>query len=770
MTTFTTETKSQLAKLLATENIRIEHKKMPTAAFDPKNRVLYCPIWKDMTGYMYDLLMGHEVGHALYTPADGWHDAACSNGKNFKAFLNVVEDARIEKKIKRKYPGLRPSFVNAYKELMAKDFFGLEGRDINGLSFINRLNLYTKSDYTLTINFGAKEKELVDRVRAVETWEDVLKITGEVFAYAKEEQKENEDLQWQFPSSNGFGDGDDEDDDYGDSSDFGDEMSGQDGNNSNSSEESDEEGDQDGTTKSNSDEQTEDGDFDEFGDEINHEKYSEEFDGFMGEPTCETDNNFRRREVELLDDKSKDYVYVSLPTPNLDRIITPAARVHELIAKHYKKVYENGNWYETKVTELCNEFKKKNEKYISLLAKEFEMRKAASRFSKAKIATTGDIDISRLYKYQVDDNIFRKTMKIPNGKSHGLVMIFDRSGSMNDNMKGSIEQMLVIAMFCRKVNIPFVVYGFGNNIQGRKIDFPEETYNRFEIFSNKTNELAIGGVFLREYMNSKMSNAEFTKVFRNMVALMNSYGSWRSNNREFSMPDSEDLSNTPMNEALIALEPITNQFRKVNNLDIVNTVLIHDGDSDWFRGNYFVEKEDSNNFGLSTRVYQAKYENVFVVDKKLKKEFRLTSDDDMQRLVMDWYTAKTGSKIFGFFIGASSHGYMKNMIWNGYVDEKGEAFVKPNSWEEKRAADEKIKGLVRIMKKEKFLTSYKKGYNKFFLIAGGKELEINDGEFEFEQEGVKVSAKKLANAFMKFNEKRQVNRVLVQKFIEGIAI
>jgi hypothetical protein len=271
-------------------------------------------------------------------------------------------------------------------------------------------------------------------------------------------------------------------------------------------------------------------------------------------------------------------------------------------------------------------------------------------------------------------------------------------------------------------------------------------------------------------MNSKMSNAEFSKVFRNMVALMNSYGSWRSNNREFSMPDSEDLSNTPMNEAFIALEPITQQFRKVNNLDIVNTVLIHDGDSDWFRGHYFVEKQDPNNFGFSTRTYQAKYENVFVVDKKLKKEFRLTSDDDMQRLVMDWYTAKTGSKIFGFYIGGSTHGYTKNMIWNGYVDEKGEAFVKPNSWEEKRAADEKIKALMKTMKKEKFLTSYKKGYNKFFLIAGGKELEINDGEFEFEQEGNKVSSKKLATAFMKFNEKRQVNRVLVQKFIEGIAI
>ena len=31
----------------------------------------------------------------------------------------------------------------------------------------------------------------------------------------------------------------------------------------------------------------------------------------------------------------------------------------------------------------------------------------------------------------------------------------DCSGSMSDNMAGSIEQILVLSMFCRKVNIPF---------------------------------------------------------------------------------------------------------------------------------------------------------------------------------------------------------------------------------------------------------------------------------------------------------------------------
>ena len=62
------ETKNQLAKLLASENLTVEHKKVSTASFDTKNRVLTLPIWKDTSSDLYDLLIGHEVGHALFTP------------------------------------------------------------------------------------------------------------------------------------------------------------------------------------------------------------------------------------------------------------------------------------------------------------------------------------------------------------------------------------------------------------------------------------------------------------------------------------------------------------------------------------------------------------------------------------------------------------------------------------------------------------------------------------------------------------------------------
>ena len=59
------ESKSILAKLLATENISVQQQNIPTAAFDPTNRVLYIPNWKDMSISLQDLLIGHEVGHVV---------------------------------------------------------------------------------------------------------------------------------------------------------------------------------------------------------------------------------------------------------------------------------------------------------------------------------------------------------------------------------------------------------------------------------------------------------------------------------------------------------------------------------------------------------------------------------------------------------------------------------------------------------------------------------------------------------------------------------
>ena len=113
------EIKSQLAKLLATEDLVVEHKKVETASFNVVSRVLTLPMWENTTEQVVDMLVSHEVGHALYTPSDEWYKEYKINPN----VVNVVEDARIEKLMKRRYEGIAKTFYKGYTELHKEDFF-----------------------------------------------------------------------------------------------------------------------------------------------------------------------------------------------------------------------------------------------------------------------------------------------------------------------------------------------------------------------------------------------------------------------------------------------------------------------------------------------------------------------------------------------------------------------------------------------------------------------------------------------------------------------
>ena len=183
--------KDILAKLMATENITVLHKKVPTAYFDIENRTLVCPMLKeDMSDEMYDLFMGHEVGHALNTPMEGWHDSVCELGPIFKGYLNVVEDVRIEKAIKAKYPGLRRSFYQGYKELAEMDFFGIEEKGVYDLNLIDKLNIHFKIGPFARVEFTDEEMVYVKRCEGLKTFEEVLALAKELFEKQKAESKD----------------------------------------------------------------------------------------------------------------------------------------------------------------------------------------------------------------------------------------------------------------------------------------------------------------------------------------------------------------------------------------------------------------------------------------------------------------------------------------------------------------------------------------------------------------------------------------------------
>jgi hypothetical protein len=174
----------KLAKLLATENIVVEHRNAHTASFDTKDRILTLPMWKDVTAALETLLVGHEVGHALYTPYSGWNGMETEK----KTICNIVEDARIERKMKIKYPGLRRDFYEGYKELFHKDFFKIKDQKIEKMNFLNRINLYFKIGSFTPILFQEDEKPFIDEIEEAKTWDEVVCITDKIFDFLKDKE------------------------------------------------------------------------------------------------------------------------------------------------------------------------------------------------------------------------------------------------------------------------------------------------------------------------------------------------------------------------------------------------------------------------------------------------------------------------------------------------------------------------------------------------------------------------------------------------------
>ena len=177
------EIKSQLAKLLATEDLVVEHKKVETASFNVVSRVLTLPMWDNTTEDVVDMLVSHEVGHALYTPNDEWYKEHEINPN----LVNVVEDARIEKLMKRRYEGIAKTFYKGYTELHKEDFFSVKKKDISKLSLADRINLFFKIGSHYKISFTDFEQTLVDRVASCETFQDVLEVSKDIYEYCMEE-------------------------------------------------------------------------------------------------------------------------------------------------------------------------------------------------------------------------------------------------------------------------------------------------------------------------------------------------------------------------------------------------------------------------------------------------------------------------------------------------------------------------------------------------------------------------------------------------------
>jgi hypothetical protein len=543
------EIKEALAKLLATENLIVEHRQVGSASFDVDRRVLTLPMWQKASNRVYDLLVGHEVGHALYTPNVDWRE-----GKYAKvpySFVNIVEDARIEKMMKRRYAGLSKTFYKGYQELHDLDFFSLEGGDINKMSLIDRINLYFKIGAYHMISFTEKESTFVKRGEDVETWEEVLDLSYDIHKYLDEiqEEQDKEKPKEVKPKNN------------------------------QQSESTSEETHEDQSEPS---EDHSEGNTDASRDLLEDDSEEEptpESSGTGGgnEFDSTTDKAFDDNRQSLINEHARDSTYVNLPKEiDIDKIIIQCDKLQSYISDFYnRKLSYNDldSFYMKQNAKEYQEYKKSATNGVNYLVKEFEMKKSAAAYSRAAISKSGSLDTSKLHNYKFSEDLFKKVTILPDGKNHGLIFILDWSGSMSDVIHDTVKQLLNLLWFCKKVNIPFEVYAFTFEFPTNLVE-PDD--DNEEIQSMNVNELSMNKHFrLLNLMSHKRNSSEFDRDCLNLWRLSSFTRYYGSS----LIPVGLSLSGTPLNETIIAMHEILPMFSKETGVDKINAVLLTDGES-----------------------------------------------------------------------------------------------------------------------------------------------------------------------------------------------
>ena len=714
------EVKGNLARLLATEDLVVEHKKVSTACFNVHTRVLTLPMWEKASNAIYDMLVGHEVGHALYTPDDDWWDTC----KVPKQIVNVVEDVRVEKLMKRRYDGLKKTFYNGYSELNDQDFFAIGDEDVDTYNLADKVNLYYKIGNFINIGFDEKEKEIVDIVGETETFADVLIASELLYAYCKEKQEHQQKVE----SLNSH-----------DQSTF--------GNNTESGDQQEQESENNSDTQQTNDQgSSTEGQSQESVDNVEGESQS---NNDIGSTTSNIDVKTSKALEEsikdLVNNVGTENVYIEIPKLNLDTVIICNKQIHEECNKTWKATIEVDEKPDAfiNVDKKYVDFKRSAQKEVNYLVKEFECRKSADSYARATTSRTGILDCSKLHTYKYNEDLFKKVTTLANGKNHGLVFILDWSGSMSDVLLDTVKQLYNLIWFCKKVNIPFDVYAFTN--EWRRVTYddgkpvlPKPHYNK------KSGLIFVDENFsLLNVLTSKVSGSVLEQQMKNMFRV--AYGLNRTHYNysytEYNIPYGLSLSGTPLNQSLIALHQILPKFKKDNKLQKVQCIILTDGEAEWSK--YHLEF----NRPFNTQPYiglNSISSNTTLRDRKIGMVYKMTNDNnDFTELLLRNLRDKFDDVNFiGIRImqGRDASNFIRRYV--GYSNN--DQYVKMmNGW-----------------KKYRNISIKNSGYNTYFGLSSSA-LNAST-EFDVHECATKTQIK---SAFVKSLSSKKMNKKILNEFV-----
>ena len=719
------------ARLLATENLSVQRARTRTASFDVKSRVLTLPLWKDMTPEIEDMLVGHEVGHALYT-TDDYFEPIAANSK-IMTYLNVLEDVRIEKLIKRKYPGLRKRMNEGYKQLNDRDFFGVKQvQSFDDLLLIDKINLYFKAGFSCGVEFTPDERQFANRAERTETVAEVIELAEEIWAYSKEqlEEKKKKALQNQTPEDiEDLEESEDQDGDFDDSDiDFDDFQ------------ETDEEQDQElkpAKQKSSGDE----------------EKKEQEESPTVGDQELEskTEKAFAEK-LEDLADESTEYLYHEFDTEYAhDPIIG-----YKKILSETKAVWvsDSDNLTEDDRKFIASEngkyekFKAETTSAVNYLVKEFEMRKSAALYKRAQVSKSGSLDMKRIWSYKLQDDLFKRVTVLPQGKNHGMLFLLDWSGSMDGVLEDTLKQVINLAMFCARINIPYRVLAFTSAYNDRKYPSEAESMRQHTFITKKrirnegknilTN--ANTNFHLLELFSSKMTTSEFHSMGKRVIS------------RKFQWNEGYTTGGTPLNEALVWMYLNIDKYIKQNSIEKLTLITLTDGEG----GSLYSSNGDMSDTrygydanGMTKKIKQKH----FIRDEVTQKTYQLTRFANPQtetylRMIKDRHDIM----VVGFYICRNARRDLHSALHSNLPEFNGDVYSQIESWR-------------KDFRQQGFASIKNTGRDDLFLIPQ-TATKIVESDLDVKAD---ANAKVIAKEFGKFLNVKKTSRVLLNRFVGYVA-
>ena len=746
MTLTSIDKKSTLAKLLATENIEVQQNKVRTASFDVKNRVLTIPIFKHENKDVIDMLIAHECSHALWTGLDDWKSIT-EESDEFKSYCNVLEDCRIDRMIQKKYPGIVKNYINGYKELIRIDFFGVNGQDLNTLNLIDRINLYYKSSKTADISFD-DASWVLDEIDNLKTLDDVKVLARKLLEQEKAKQETN--------STDDHSQSNKNDDDTSD--------------NSNDTKESESSYDDyennndtaDDTDVDNNEQSSENSESDDDGQEQTS----------VGDEGGKVENNIMPKTVQNAEDNTDKITYngrqflkyFSLPDTNLNTAIVSNSQFRKDHFDHIKREinskYQPHSYqrYYDWLKKDFRKFKNDNLKTVNYLVKEFEMKKSATAYKRASTDKTGVIDSLKLKNYKFSDDIFKRLTIMPDEKNHGFIFLVDWSGSMINCMDSTIDQLVNLIYFAKKINIPFEVYAFtefgGSKYDAHPIKSP---------FSYKSGNLEMGSNL--RLINIASHKLKARELDDSMIALWlnRNYYKFYERGRYYyndkleydgqmiGVPNNYLLSSTPLNEALIALDKLIPLFKNKYSIEKLSLITLTDGHAN----------RVSNTIVDRPNIHQQGYRHGDILVPVIKdKNKTYTYKKDVTHHYGYYYRNYESRDYTGLLIKMLKSKY--NLTAVGFHIVKnirdGIGLYSDNN---------KLDDNRKLLSKGHFVADRTHGYDEFYILNNKKLSIQSNNKIDDIQEDMKPG--QIKRLFAGGLKSKLQSRIVLNKFIERVA-